>query len=441
MTFIVFALLLSNTDVDLAIPWVNSVLHEIIPVVILMDWLIDPPTVRLTRRQGLLWLSFPAAWIVYVLIRGAIVGKYPYPFLDPANGGYATVAVYCVGILILMVAMCVAVVAIGGWARSRHDLAACVLACGRSRSSPRSRPSPMARPSPRRRAGPRRWATTRWSCRTTSSSSSRRSRPSRRSPPPRSGCASRPSSTTTTCATRRCSPRTSPASTCSVAVAWTWPSGPAGTGPSTTPSGSRSTRRPVRQARLEEAIAVLKGCFADGPFSFAGEHYTITDLDLYPKPVQRPHPPFLIGGGGRRTLALAGREADIVGLAPRILSGQRSDPSSLTVAAAEEKIGWVREAAGDRFDDLVFNVYPSTWPVTVTDDPRAEAERVIEHLRGRNAVDLTVDEVLESPHLFIGTVDSLVDKLVMLRERLGITSFMTGDIDELAPVVARLAGT
>ena len=82
---------------------------------------------------------------------------------------------------------------------------------------------------------------------------------------------------------------------------------------------------PVRQARLEEAVAILKGCFADGPFSFAGEHYRIVDLDGQPKPVQRPHPPFLIGGGGRRTLALAGREADIVGLAPRILASRRSD--------------------------------------------------------------------------------------------------------------------
>jgi len=198
---------------------------------------------------------------------------------------------------------------------------------------------------------------------------------------------------------------------------------------------------PIRQARLEEAIAVLKGYFGDGPFSYAGTHYTITELDGYPKPVQRPHPPFLIGGGGRRTLTLAGREADIVGLAPRILSGQRSDPASLTVAAAAEKIEWVREAAGDRFDDLVFNVYPSTWPIVITDDPRAEARKVIEHLRGRNPADLTEDEVLESPHLFIGTVESLVDKLRMLRERLGITSFMTGDIDELAPVVERLAGT
>jgi probable F420-dependent oxidoreductase len=198
---------------------------------------------------------------------------------------------------------------------------------------------------------------------------------------------------------------------------------------------------PVRQARLEESVAVLKGCFGDGPFSFAGEHYAIRDLDGHPKPVQRPHPPFLIGGGGRRTLALAGREADIVGLAPRILSGQRSDPSSLTVAATAEKIGWVREAAGDRFDDLVFNIYPSGWPIIVTADPRGEAARVVEHLRGRTAVDLTVDDVLDAPHVFVGTIDGLVEKFRMLRERLGISSFMVGDIDELAPVVERLAGT
>jgi probable F420-dependent oxidoreductase len=198
---------------------------------------------------------------------------------------------------------------------------------------------------------------------------------------------------------------------------------------------------PVRQARLEEGITILKGCFADGPFSFAGEHYTITDLDAYPKPVQRPHPPFLIGGGGGRTLALAGREAAIVGLAPRILPGQRSDPGSLTLAAAAEKIDWVREAAGERFGELVFNVYPSSWPITLTDDPRAEAAKVVDGLRGRTAVDLTVDDVLESPHLFVDSVDGLVERFRMLRERLGITSFMVGDIDQLAPVVERLAGS
>jgi probable F420-dependent oxidoreductase len=198
---------------------------------------------------------------------------------------------------------------------------------------------------------------------------------------------------------------------------------------------------PVRQARLAEAVAVLKGCFGDSPFSFAGQHYTITELDGYPKPVQRPHPPFFIGGGGRRTLELAGREADIVGLAPRILPGPRADPNALTFAATAEKIEWVREAAGERFDDLVFNVYPSAWPVTVTNDARGEAARVADHLHGRTAVDLTVDEILESPHIFVGSVAGLVEKLRALREGLGITSFMVGDIDELAAVVERLAGT
>jgi len=198
---------------------------------------------------------------------------------------------------------------------------------------------------------------------------------------------------------------------------------------------------PVRQARLREAVTVLKGFFGEGPFSFDGEHYTIRELDGYPKPVQRPHPPFFIGGGGRATLALAGREADIVGLAPRVLGGERSDPLSITLAATAEKIEWVREAAGNRFEDLVFNVYPSSAPIVITDDARGEAARVIEHLRGRRPVDLTEDEVLESPHVFIGSVNGLVEKLQMLRERLGISSFMVGDIDELAPVVERLAGT
>jgi probable F420-dependent oxidoreductase len=197
----------------------------------------------------------------------------------------------------------------------------------------------------------------------------------------------------------------------------------------------------TRVDRLEEAIAVFKGLFGEAPFSFEGRFYTIRERDGQPKPVQKPHPPFFIGGGGRRILTIAAREANIVGLAPRILPGQRSDPQSLTLAAAEEKIGWVREAAGDRFDDLELNTYPSTWPITVTDDARAEARKVVDHLRGRSAVDLTEDEILESPQLFIGSIDSLVEKFKMLRERLGISSFMTGEIDELAPVVERLAGT
>lgn len=197
----------------------------------------------------------------------------------------------------------------------------------------------------------------------------------------------------------------------------------------------------TRVARLEEAIAVLKGALGEGPFSFHGAFYTIDGLDGYPKPVQRPHPPLFIGGGGRRTLTLAGREADIVGLAPRILSGQRPDPRSFTLEAAAEKIGWVREAAGDRFDSLEFNVYPSGSDAIVTDHARAEAARVVDRMRLQTGVELTEDEVLESPHIFIGSIDGFVQKFRMLRERLGISSFHVGGMDDLAPVVERLAGT
>jgi probable F420-dependent oxidoreductase len=199
-------------------------------------------------------------------------------------------------------------------------------------------------------------------------------------------------------------------------------------------------RTPVRQARLAESITVLKGLFTGEPFSFAGEHYTITDYAAQPVPVQRPHPPFFIGGGGRRTLTLAGREAAIVGLAPRILANSKLDAMSLTLAAAREKIGWVREAAGERFESLEFNIYPSAWPVVITDNLRAEARRVIDSLRSRTGVELTEDEVIDSPHVFIGSIDRLVAKFLQLREELGITSILLGEIDELTPVLERLSG-
>ena len=200
---------------------------------------------------------------------------------------------------------------------------------------------------------------------------------------------------------------------------------------------------PVRQARLIEAIAVLKGAFADTPedgFSFSGASYSITALDGQPKPVQRPHPPFLIGGGGRKTIELAAREADIVGLAPRILPGIKSDPRSVTVAGTREKIDWVREAAPERFDGLVFNVYPTMTGVSVTDNALAEARDVVAAVAGRTGIELTTDELLESPHIFIGTIDALEQKLIRVREELGISSFMVGTTGPLDPLVERLAG-
>jgi probable F420-dependent oxidoreductase len=197
----------------------------------------------------------------------------------------------------------------------------------------------------------------------------------------------------------------------------------------------------TRVARLEEAVAVLKGSFGRGPFSFTGKHYTITELDGRPKPIQRPHPPLFIGGGGRRLLSLAAREADIVGLAPRLLPGVRGDPSSITIAATEEKIGWVREAAGARFDRLELNIYPSMSPVLVTDHAPRAASRLAARLAKRTGVEVSPADLLASPHIFIGSVDALVEKFRSVRERLGVSSIMVGTLDDLPGVVERLAGT
>jgi len=199
----------------------------------------------------------------------------------------------------------------------------------------------------------------------------------------------------------------------------------------------------ARVSELTEAITVLKGCFGDGSFSFAGTHYTITDYDGQPKPVQRPHPPLFIGGGGRRVLTLAGREADIVGLAPRINTGGAAvtpDARSFTLAAAIEKVSWVRAAAGDRFPSLELNAYPSGGPVIVTNDALTVAADRAAALSTLSGVSISRDEVLESPHIYIGTIDQIAEKMEMLRSTLGVSSFLIDDTDELAPLVERLAG-
>ncbi|WP_461032088.1 TIGR03621 family F420-dependent LLM class oxidoreductase [Streptomyces mayteni] len=200
----------------------------------------------------------------------------------------------------------------------------------------------------------------------------------------------------------------------------------------------------TRIAKLTEAIQVFKGCLGDERFSLAGRHYTISDYDAQPKPVQRPHPPIFIGGGGKRLLTLAAEQAQIIGLAPRLGWDEQGLPTldapSITVAATEEKIGWIRDAAGDRFPELELNSYPTGGPMVLTHDAKGEARRRADELRRRTGVELTVEEIMESPHVFIGSVRELTRKFVALRERLGISSFLLDDMEAAAPIVEELAG-
>ena len=210
-------------------------------------------------------------------------------------------------------------------------------------------------------------------------------------------------------------------------------------------AGISYDRHGVRFERMTEALTVLKGLLSDAaePFRFSGKHYQISALEGFAavKPQQRPHPPFLIGGGGRLALTFAAGEAQIVGLAPRLPRPAEPDVRSLLAEATAEKVDWVRAAAGERFSDLELNTYGSLGPAQITDDARSAARALAERLKGRYGCELTEDEVLESPHTFIGTVDQLVQKCLMLRERFGLSYiFPIAEPEAFAPIVERLAG-
>ncbi len=193
----------------------------------------------------------------------------------------------------------------------------------------------------------------------------------------------------------------------------------------------------VRVQRLAEALVVVKGLFAGDRFSFTGRHYRVSDLIGTPHPVQRPHPPIIVGGGARRVLSVAGREADIVGINFDLRAGAIGSGvgASGTAAATAAKLGWVRDAAGSRFGELELSV--RVYVAAVTDD-RAEVATGI-----ATGFGLTPDEVLGTPHFLVGTIDEIVDDLVRRREELGLSYvvFSGGALDDMAPVVARLAGT
>jgi len=191
----------------------------------------------------------------------------------------------------------------------------------------------------------------------------------------------------------------------------------------------------VRIDRFIEGMAIIRGAMADGPFSFSGEHYNVTNYTGWPKPVQSP-PPILIGGGGKRVLSYAAREADIIGINGTLTAGVVGPEalSTMTAQSVDEKVAIVAAAGAHRLNDIEMNI--RTFFVKVTDD-RAKTVQGISSMFG-----VDQDMIDSSPFALIGSVDSCIEQLLERRERWGFSYTIVGaeNIDECAPIVAALRG-
>lgn len=194
----------------------------------------------------------------------------------------------------------------------------------------------------------------------------------------------------------------------------------------------------MRVSRFEEAVQVVTGLLeADGPFSFAGSHYQVDTEAPYPRPRQRPRPPLIIGGGGRRVLSVAARHAEIVSINVNLrdgMGGPEVAPDASPMST-RRKVEWVRAAAGDRFDSIELNTLIGF--AVITHDGPSVAQSLAP------AFSMSADEVLHVPLALIGTLEEMEEELRWRRQHYGISYFsLEADCwENLAPVVGRLAGT
>lgn len=193
----------------------------------------------------------------------------------------------------------------------------------------------------------------------------------------------------------------------------------------------------VRVDRLEESVHIIEALWADGTCTFSGEHYQVTAAQGLPRPFSQPRPTLLLGGGGKRVLGFAARHADIVGVNANLRAGYVGPEvaASVTPERFAQRVEWIRDAAGDRFDQLELQVL--TFVASITDDRQAMAEAVAP------GFGLEPAAALEVPIVLVGTVDQVCDTLQERRERYGFSYYVFhhDDIEPFAPVVERLAGS
>ena len=195
----------------------------------------------------------------------------------------------------------------------------------------------------------------------------------------------------------------------------------------------------VRIDRLVETLGVLRACFADGIVDVQGKHVHAVGFESVPKPVRRDgrtRPMFMIGGGAKRILGVAGREADIVSLNFDNVSG-KIGPAGVGSSTAEitaQKVDWIKAGAGDRFDSLELEIGAYFTVVTPA------REQTLAKMAPMFA--LTPEAFAEHPHALIGSVDEICAQIIERREKYGISYITVGrtNLEAFAPVVARLAG-
>jgi len=190
----------------------------------------------------------------------------------------------------------------------------------------------------------------------------------------------------------------------------------------------------TRVERMSEALAVIKRLFGGAAVTYEGRYYRMNELTGAPLPVQRPHPPIVIGGGGRRLLGLAGREANVISIVPASKAdGSGLEEADATAAAFVRKLDWVRASAGGRFDSIELNTLVQA--VVTGDDPKSAAENLAKEYGA------PIEAIMESPVFLIGSVNQIVETLEARRQRFGI-SYITvfeKDLGQLAPVISRMA--
>jgi probable F420-dependent oxidoreductase len=189
----------------------------------------------------------------------------------------------------------------------------------------------------------------------------------------------------------------------------------------------------LRVDRLAEAIQIIKRLLGGERVTFRGAHYQLSDASTGFAAVQQPHPPLLMGGGGKRLLTIAAGEAQIISIMPRSRrDGSGLEDADVTAAAFSEKVSWIKQAAGTRISEIELNTLVQV--VSLTEKPAQEADRLAQEWKMPPSV------LLGSPLLLIGTPELIAEILIARREQLGI-SFITvfeKDIEPFARVIERL---